>query len=172
MIHELTTVVTSEIGYIEGRIIYTNRALRRLLRYASEELAVMPVETMLADEESNRPVREHLRALRSGSAPSTEFNARTRTRNCELFDADLSIARLFFSPKNGYMISLRHTIRTSTQSAFDFYRGLPRTAANTVCLRTTRCRAKRWTRLNATKRSQSAGLRQGPQRSIDSVVRR
>lgn len=125
-------VESSREGYIlhiEGRTMYSNRALQHMLGYSEDELAARPLRDLLTDEECNTEARNELEALDRETVSWAEFEVRLRTRGGEAVDAVMTVSRIFFSRKNGHVISFRKSVRTRTQSALDFYRGIPADAA-------------------------------------------
>lgn len=97
---------------IDGETVYSNHTLRRMTGYDEEELAGMAVWQLLEpDNEANRYAEEHLRQLYAHTAAAAEFEARILTKSGEPLDVLVSTSRIFFSEKNGHVISLSEVTR-------------------------------------------------------------
>ncbi len=116
-------VDASNEGYIlevEGETIYSNHRLQRLTGYDGEELAGRKVwELLPAGCEGNEFGIRHLKLLLQGRTTPTEFEARISTRTGELVDVIISTSRIFFSEKNGHVISFRPIKRTFVKGILD-----------------------------------------------------
>ena len=114
----------SNEGYlleVGGETIYSNHTLRRLTGYNETELASMKAwELLEPDCEANGFAETHLREIYDHSAASAEFDARIRTKEGEPREVLISTSRIFFSEKNGHVISFSeiHRSRQQTINAF------------------------------------------------------
>jgi len=116
-------VESSNEGYVlevDGETVYSNNTLRRMTGYSETELAAMKVWELLTDDEVNVPVRRHLKKLYARTAASAEFEARIATCQGGTLDVLISTSRIFFSEKNGHVISFSKIFRDEqhTLSAF------------------------------------------------------
>jgi len=116
-------VEASKEGYIlevGGEIVYSNHVLQRMLDYREDEIAGMEVWGLLDD---GSPVNsfgfEHLQALIKEEADSAEFEAQVRTKQGRILDVIITTSRIFFSEKNGHVISFRQITREGGQGEFD-----------------------------------------------------
>ena len=105
----------SNEGYvleIDGETVFSNHTMRRLTGYGEEELAGMKVWQLLEpDNEVNRFADEHLKQLYDHTAAASEFEARLCTKGGDLLDVLVSTSRIFFSEKNGHVISFTEVSR-------------------------------------------------------------
>ena len=114
----------SNEGYvleIEGETVYSNHTLRRMTGYEEVELAQMNVWELLEPEyEINRFAEKQLKEVYAHTAASSEFEARLRTKEGGSLDVLISTSRIFFSEKNGHVISFSEVSRgeENTLSAF------------------------------------------------------
>lgn len=107
-------------GYIlevGGETIYSNHAMCRMTGYGEAELAGMKAWELLDPElEANRAVEEHLRSIYAHTAAGAEFEARVITKPGRLLDVVISTSRIFFSEKNGHVISFAEISRDRLQT--------------------------------------------------------
>ncbi|MEN7973905.1 MAG: DUF294 nucleotidyltransferase-like domain-containing protein, partial [Verrucomicrobiota bacterium] len=114
----------SNEGYVlevGGETVYSNPTLRRMTGYDEAELAAMKVwELLEPDCEINVPVKEHLEKIYAHAASSAEFEARVLTKHGDPLDVYISTSRIFFSEKNGHVVSFGeiHRGRQHTLKAF------------------------------------------------------
>ena len=105
----------SNEGYvleIDGDTVFSNHTLRRMTGYGEEELAGMKIWQLLEpDNTVNHFADEHLKQLYSHTAAAAEFEARLRTKGGDPLDVLVSTSRIFFSEKNGHVISFTEISR-------------------------------------------------------------
>jgi PAS domain S-box-containing protein len=105
----------SSEGYlleVGGETVYSNHTLQRMTGYDEAELAAMKAwELLEPDAEVNVFAGEHLRSVYGHTAASAEFEARIRTRHGEPLDVLISTSRIFFSDKNGHVVSFSEISR-------------------------------------------------------------
>lgn len=122
-------VESSREGYllvVDGETIYANHTLSRMTGYSDAELASMKFEELLdADGDAQAAVAAHLRQVYEGAAISAEHEARLRTRAGKKLDVTLSTSRIFFSQKNGHVISVRELNRDARDVVRAFSRPEP-----------------------------------------------
>jgi CBS domain-containing protein len=108
---------------VEGETVYSNHAMCRMSGYGEAELACLKAWELLDPEaESNRPVEEHLKHLYAHTAAASEFEARLLTKAGSRLDVMVSTSRIFFSEKNGHVISFVEISRDRQQTLSAFYR--------------------------------------------------
>jgi PAS domain S-box-containing protein len=99
----------SHEGYvleIGGETVYSNHTLRRMTGYSDAELATMKVwELLETDCEINREVKDHLEKIYAHTASSAEFEARILTKQGDPLDVLVATSRIFFSERNGHVVS-------------------------------------------------------------------
>lgn len=97
---------------IDGDTVFSNHTMRRMTGYGEEELAGMKVwELLEPDNEVNHLAEEHLKQLYAHTASAAEFEARLLTKGGEPIDVLVSTSRIFFSEKNGHVISFSEVSR-------------------------------------------------------------
>jgi PAS domain S-box-containing protein len=112
----------SNEGYVlevDGETVYSNHTLRRMTGYDETELAAMKVWELLEPAcEINVFAGDHLKKIYEHAASSTEFEARIMTKLGVALDVLVATSRIFFSEKNGHVISFgeisrgrQHTLR-------------------------------------------------------------
>jgi len=115
----------SKEGYvleIGGETVYSNNTLRQMTGYSETELADMKIWTLLEpDNEVNQPIVEHLKKLYEHTAPAAEFEGRILTRQGEPLEVLVSTSRIFFSEKNGHVISFGEISRGQQHTLKAFY---------------------------------------------------
>lgn len=127
-------VETSNEGYIleaEGKIIYSNRRLIRMIGYSEQELHEHTIwSTIFPHTPLNLPVLQHFISLFHGVAEPAEFEAQLLTKDGQEIDIILSTSKIFLSEKKGHVISFRPITRKIYSRAIPFekdvtnYRGL------------------------------------------------
>jgi PAS domain S-box-containing protein len=102
-------------GYVlevDGDTVYSNHTFRRMTGYDEEELAGKKVwELLEPDNEINEFAEEHLKQLYAHTASAAEFGARLVTKSGDPLDLLVSTSRIFFSEKNGHVISFSEVSR-------------------------------------------------------------
>ncbi|MDH3981751.1 MAG: DUF294 nucleotidyltransferase-like domain-containing protein [Kiritimatiellaceae bacterium] len=105
----------SNEGYVlevGGETVYSNHTLRRMTGYSETELAGMKVWEMLQpDCDVNLFAMDHLQGVYAHTAASSEFEARILTKVGDPLDVLVSTSRIFFSEKNGHVISFTEISR-------------------------------------------------------------
>lgn len=118
-------VESSNEGYlleIDGQTVYSNHTLRHLTGYTETELtALKPWEMLTPDVEINIFAQNHLKQVYAHTAPSAEFEARICTKTGEELDVQIATSRIFFSEKQGHVISLLPIQRGREQTLEAFY---------------------------------------------------
>lgn len=116
----------SNEGYlleVGGETVYSNHTLRRMTGYNEAELAGMKAWELLEPGcEINAVADAHLRNVYCHAAGSSEFEARIRTKHGESLDVLVSTARIFFSAKNGHVVSFSEISRGRQHTLDAFYR--------------------------------------------------
>jgi len=98
---------------IDGATVFSNHTMRRLTGYDEEELAGMKIwELLEPDNEVNAFAEAHLKQLYEHTVSAAEFEARMRSKGGEPLDVLVSTSRIFFSDKNGHVISVTEISRT------------------------------------------------------------
>ncbi len=99
----------SKEGYVlevGGETVYSNHTLCHMTGYDESELATLKVwELLEPDCESNAFAEEHLKQIYAHTAASAEFEARILTKQGDPLDVLVSTSRIFFSEKNGHVVS-------------------------------------------------------------------
>ncbi len=110
-------VESSNEGYIleaNGKTLYSNSTLKRLLGYSEEELISDSLwDTLFPVNAINIPIIKHLKDLFQNKAEPAEFEAQVTTRCGNSLDVIMSTSRIFFSEKHGHVISFRPITRKS-----------------------------------------------------------
>ncbi|MBW2731371.1 MAG: cache domain-containing protein [Deltaproteobacteria bacterium] len=118
-------VDASKEGYIldiEGECIYSNRTLQRMLGLSAEELAARKVwDLLVPGAPANESAREHLMKLSDGEARASSFPAQLAAGSGGVVDVMVSISKIFFSQKNGHVISFRLVRRTRVRSLLESF---------------------------------------------------
>ncbi|MCK4563951.1 MAG: cache domain-containing protein, partial [Verrucomicrobia bacterium] len=116
----------SNEGYvleIGGETVYSNHTLRRMTGYSEAELAAMKIWEMLeAACEINVFARDHLEQIYAHTASSAEFEARIVTKQGDPLDVLVATSRIFFSEKNGHVVSFAEISRGRQHTLKAFYR--------------------------------------------------
>ncbi len=116
-----TLVEASNEGYVlelEGDHVYSNLAFQRLLGCSEEEALSREVwSSIIPDLPVNEGARANLRDVFLGKSVRDEFEARAQKQNGEFIDVVIRVSRIFFSEKNGHVISLRPIVRKTADLA-------------------------------------------------------
>ena len=116
----------SNEGYVlevGGETVYSNHTLRRMTGYSESELVSMKIWELLdAVCEANVFAKEHLENIYAHNAPSAEFEARMITKQGDPLDVLVTTSRIFFSEKNGHVISFAEISRGHQHTLKAFYR--------------------------------------------------
>ena len=110
-----TLVEASNEGYVlelDGDHVYSNLAFQRMLGFSEEE-ALSPAlwVSIIPDLPVNVEAREKIKNVFMGKSVRGEFEARARKTNGDFIDVVMRVSRIFFSEKNGHVISLRPIVR-------------------------------------------------------------
>lgn len=120
-------VEASQEGYIldiGGVTIYSNRTLQRMLGLSEEELAARKSWDLLSPGAQNEKARQRLVELaEEGEARAGSFEAQLSGPSGETVDVIVSIAKIFFSQKNGHVVSFRPVKRTRVRSLLETFVG-------------------------------------------------
>ncbi len=110
-------VEASNEGYmlmIEGRSMYSNHTLQRMLGYDEKELAEPDIWLrLLPQNRVNTPAIGHLQDIIEGRRTTSEFEAQLQTKSGPLVDVIITVSKIFFSEKNGHVVTIR---RISSES--------------------------------------------------------
>ena len=119
----------SNEGYVlevGGETVYSNHTVRRMTGYTDADLAAMKVWELLDPvSEMNAFAREHLKQIYSQAAASAEFEARILTKHGDPLDVLVSTSRIFFSEKNGHVISFGEISRGRQHTLQAFHGATP-----------------------------------------------
>jgi CBS domain-containing protein len=116
-------VESSNEGYVlvlDGEMVYSNHAMQRMTGYEAPELLGPRLLDLFA-EESGRGV-ERLRRLLRGEVNRADFEAVLQTKSGATLEVYVSTARLFFSEKNGYVITFVPLARGAREALDAAYR--------------------------------------------------
>lgn len=118
-------VEASNEGYIlevAGENIYSNHTLQRMLGYNEEQLSKLKLWDLLDSNSSiNSFAIAHFKKLIKGQSKSAEFEAQVKTKSKEIIDVIVTTSKIFFSKKNGHVISFRKIIHKKAENLFTFY---------------------------------------------------
>ncbi len=110
-----TLVEASNEGYVlelEGEHVYSNLTFQRMLGWSEEESLSREIwSSIIPDLAVNKIARSNLQDIFIGKTVRSEFEARACKQNGEFLDIVIRVSRIFFSQKNGHVISLRPIIR-------------------------------------------------------------
>ncbi|MEX0321866.1 MAG: DUF294 nucleotidyltransferase-like domain-containing protein [Puniceicoccaceae bacterium] len=116
-----TLVESSNEGYVlelDGDHVYSNLAFQRMLQCSEEEALSREIwSSIIPDLPVNEGARINLRDVFLGRSVRGEFEARARKSNGEFIDVVMRVSRIFFSEKNGHVISLRPIVRKTADLA-------------------------------------------------------
>lgn len=115
----------SNEGYVlevGGETVYSNHTLRRMTGYNDAELAGRKIwELLEPGNEINAFAAQHLQELYAHTTSSAEFEARILTKAGDALDVLVSTSRIFFSEKNGHVISFTEIRRGQQHTLQAFY---------------------------------------------------
>jgi PAS domain S-box-containing protein len=107
-------VEASNEGYIlevEGENIFSNLTLQRMLGYSEIEIHDLKILSLLTRvAEVNKTARKLFTDIYAGKTKSAKFEAQIKTKNGMILDVIISTSRIFFSRKNGHVISFREIV--------------------------------------------------------------
>ena len=102
-------VESSNEGYvlaIDGETVYSNHTMQRLTGFNETELITQKIDALLDPRAKNNEfARNHFKQIYSQTATGSEFEARILTKKGLPIEVLISTSRIFFSEKNGYVIS-------------------------------------------------------------------
>jgi len=105
---------------INGDIIYSNLTLQKMLGFNDEELIKKEIwEVLKKNSTNNENALSILKEIKKGKTPTKPFEAQLETRNGKIIEVIVTISRIFFSKKNGHVISFRPIIHKSTDNVFN-----------------------------------------------------
>ena len=111
-------VEASNEGYmlmLDGRSIFSNHTLERMVGYDSEELAHPQIwNKILPDSELNKTAIGHLNDILNEVRTNSEFEARLKTKSGHNIDVIINISKIFFSEKKGHVVSIRKITSDNT----------------------------------------------------------
>jgi CBS domain-containing protein len=111
-------VEASNEGYVlelDGEHIYSNLSFQKLTGFNEEATLETSIwQQILPDTALNAAANANLQRVFSGKSVRGEVEARLLKKNQESVDVVLRISRIFFSQKNGHVISLRPIVRQLT----------------------------------------------------------
>ncbi|MBI9018300.1 MAG: cache domain-containing protein [Phycisphaerae bacterium] len=104
-------VEASNEGYIlmvAGQNVYSNHTIQRMTGYSDQELAAPEVwKQLLPVNDLNRNGISQIDSLIGDTQAAAEFEAQLQTKSGVLLDVVMTASRIFFSQKNGHVISIR-----------------------------------------------------------------
>lgn len=119
-------VESSNEGYMleaDGEILYYNNRLHRMVGYNDSELKSHAIwRKLLPESQQNTRVLHHLLQLFNHAAEPGEFEAQLQTRSGKQLDIILSTSKIFFSEKQGHVISFRPITRKVYGGTFGLVR--------------------------------------------------
>jgi CBS domain-containing protein len=93
---------------VEGKIIYTNHTLRKMLEYPDDTVnAANILDNLFTDYKLNRDIISHLKALFQNKARPGQFEAQIYTKTRKILNVVITTSKIFFSRKNGHIVSFR-----------------------------------------------------------------
>ena len=111
-------VEASNEGYVlelDGKHIYCNSSFQKLTGFSEEEALAADIwDKILPPLDINAAARENLQRVFQGETVRGEVEARFVRQNEESYDAVIRISRIFFSRKNGHVISIRPIVKQQT----------------------------------------------------------
>ena len=118
-------VEASNEGYIlevAGENIFSNPTLQRMLGYTEAEIHDLNISELLTRvAEVNKPARQQLKEIYSGKTKSAKFEAQIKTKTGTVMDVIISTSRIFFSQKNGHVISFREIVHRDADEVLKTY---------------------------------------------------
>lgn len=115
-------VEASNEGYVmelEGDHVYSNLTFQRITGYNEEESQSSSIwEELLLDSPENQAALHTIKKALKGKTVRGEFEACIQKKNGEPMEVLIQISRIFFSEKNGHVISLRAITRKKTASFY------------------------------------------------------
>lgn len=97
-----------QILEIDGFIVYSNFTLQRMLGFSDKELVEKKTwELFKLEKTLNSNPIAILRSTQNGTLQSKPFEAQLSTKTGEIIDVIITVSRIFFSSKNGHIISFR-----------------------------------------------------------------
>lgn len=124
-----TLVEASNEGYVlelEGEHVYSNLTFQRMIGCSEEESLSRELwTTIIPDLPANTVARKNLKDVFSGKTVRGEFEARARKQNGDIIDVVMQVSRIFFSEKNGHVISVRPIVRKTTILSDSFAKRTP-----------------------------------------------
>jgi PAS domain S-box-containing protein len=107
---------------IDGKTVYSNRAMQEMTGYSEAELISMDIATLLMPGiEANTFAARHLRNLYAGEVSSARFEAILRTRVGTPLEVRVCTSRIFLSQKHGHVILFRSLARSAEQTLRGFH---------------------------------------------------
>ena len=104
--------------YVDGEIVYSNQALFEMLGYTEDALsALQPWQLLNDDVPGNGPASSHLRRMARHEAGAARYVVVARESGGRDVDVEIAIAKIFFSEKNGYVVSLRKIVHAKGSAA-------------------------------------------------------
>ena len=107
-------VESSGEGYllaVEGEVIYSNHTLQKMLEYSDKELSAPDIlDHLFTDINLNKDIIAHLELLFKNKARPGQFDAQVHTKTKKLLNVVITTSKIFFSKKNGHIVSFRPII--------------------------------------------------------------
>ncbi len=119
-------VEASNEGYIlevDGKNVFSNHTLQKMLGLNENELVskylweFLPVGNKINDFAIN-----YLKKLYNGKTGSKKFEAQIKTKNNVMLDVIVSTSNIFFSQKNGHVISIRQIKHNKSDSVYSSFK--------------------------------------------------
>ena len=124
-----TLVEASNEGYVlelDAEHVYSNLAFQRMLGFSEEEALSRNIWTaIIPDIPVNKTARLNLQNVFLGKTVRGEFEARAQKQNGDYLDVMMRVSRIFFSEKNGHVISLRPIVRQPADLVETLVRSAP-----------------------------------------------
>ncbi|MCD4829349.1 MAG: DUF294 nucleotidyltransferase-like domain-containing protein [Candidatus Cloacimonetes bacterium] len=118
-------VEASKEGYmleVEGEIVYSNITVQRMLGYDEDEIRAIKILDLLTKNSTvNDEAIENITHLSEGKTRSMLFEAQVSTKSGKKLEVMISTSRMFFSKKNGHIISIRPIIHKELSSALSTF---------------------------------------------------
>jgi PAS domain-containing protein len=104
-------VESSGEGYllvVEGEVIYSNHTLKKMLEYTDKEVSASDIlNRLFTDTNLNKNILSHLELLLKNKARPGQFEAQIHTKTKKILNVVITTSKIFFSKKNGHIISFR-----------------------------------------------------------------